>query len=100
MPENGSQVLRHQLMLPQPYITPRDTVEAALAEIWREALHMDRIGVEDDYTDLGGDSYDAAVIFAMIEERLGIHLTLSTLVGAPTVAALACHVARLRAAME
>lgn len=93
-----SPVLRHQLPLPRPYLAPRSPIEEALAEIWREALNMDCVGIEDDFTDLGGDSFDAGVIFAMIEAKLGVRVPLSRLLDAPTVAALAREVARAREA--
>ena len=100
MSPDGSCVLRRQLPLLRPYIPPRNPVEEVLAEIWRTALNMDCVGVEDDYSDLGGDSFDATVIFAMIEEKFGVHVPLSTLIGAPTIASLAREVERLRASLS
>ncbi|HWH09372.1 MAG TPA: amino acid adenylation domain-containing protein, partial [Candidatus Thermoplasmatota archaeon] len=38
------------------YVAPRTSVEAALAEAWREALHVERVGVHDNFFALGGDS--------------------------------------------
>jgi hypothetical protein len=80
------------LALPKPYVLPRDDTEFRLAEIWRTVLSMDCVGVEDDYTDLGGDSYLAAVMFAMIEEVFGVRLPMATLIEAPTIAAFAREV--------
>jgi acyl carrier protein len=50
---------------------------------------MDCIGIDDDYDDLGGDSYYASLIFALMEEVFGVRLSLARLVAAPTIAALA-----------
>src|ERR1700692_4350595 len=55
MSNEGSSVLRHQLSLPRPYIAPRNSSEEVLAQIWCRALNMDCVGVEDEFTDLGGD---------------------------------------------
>jgi acyl carrier protein len=82
-------VLRRHLALPQAYAAPRTATEQRLAEIWRAVLNMDCVGVDDDYSDLGGDSYSATVIFALIEEAFGVHLPVARLIGAPTIAALA-----------
>jgi acyl carrier protein len=95
-PDEGSLVLRRQLALPGHYVAPRSDTERQLAEIWRRALNMDCVGAEDDYVDLGGDSYLAAVIFALIEEVFGVRLPMATLVGAPTIAAFAREVDRSR----
>jgi len=88
--------MRHHLLLPRPYTAPRNKIEETLEEIWRAALNIDCVGVEDDFTDLGGDSFDAEVIVTMIEEKLGVHTPLSTLARAPTVAALAEAVQRIQ----
>ena len=37
-----------------PYVAPRDAIEIRLAEIWREALEITRIGRGDNFFDLGG----------------------------------------------
>jgi hypothetical protein len=50
---------------------------------------MDRVGVEDGYFDLGGDSFLATTIFHMIKEDFGVAVPMAILVDAPTIAALA-----------
>jgi len=87
-------VHRDQLPLPQEYVAPRTETEGRLAEIWREVLEMDRVGVEDSYQDLGCDSLLAAIIFALIEEKFGLEIPMATLVDAPTVTLLALEVDR------
>ena len=75
--------------MPRPYVAPRTPTEQRLAEIWRTALSMDRVGVEDSYNDLGGDSFLAAIIFKMIEDTFRVTIPMATLVDAPTIAELA-----------
>jgi acyl-coenzyme A synthetase/AMP-(fatty) acid ligase/thioesterase domain-containing protein len=64
-------------------------LERALAEIWRKTLKVDRVGRDDDFFAIGGDSLDAARMFAEIDASLGIDRPVSLLVEAPTLAALA-----------
>jgi aryl carrier-like protein len=66
-----------------------------LAEIWRAVLSMDRVGVEDNYHDLGGDSLHARIIFARIAESCGVELPVATLVEAPCIAELARLIERM-----
>ncbi len=92
MPGSGEDpglVRREQLPLPRPYIAPRTPTEQRLAEIWRTVLGMDRVGIEDDYGDLGGDSFQATVILGRIEESFGSGIPMAWLVTAPTIASLA-----------
>ncbi len=81
-------VLREQLLLPKAYVAPRTATERRLAEIWRNALTMDRVGIDDNYNDLGGDSFLAAVIFDAIHSAFQATLPMAILAEAPTVAAL------------
>lgn len=38
------------------YVAPRNEVETTLAQIWREVLHLDRVGIHDNFFTIGGDS--------------------------------------------
>ena len=82
-------VRREQLPLPHAYVAPRTPTERRLAEIWCAVLSMDRVGVEDTYYDLGGDSFLATTIFGMIEDVFKVTIPLAALAEAPTIAALA-----------
>lgn len=95
MAAGGAVVLRRQLPLLGPYVPPRTATEHKLAEIWRNALGMDQIGIADGYEDLGGDSLRAAGIFAEIEQSFGIEIPMATLVEAPTIEQLARRVDEL-----
>ncbi len=91
-------IRREQLpLLTRPYVEPRTPTERILAQIWREALSVDRIGMDDRYFDLGGDSLVAANIFSQIEAKLGIYLPMTVLDNAPTIAQLAPQVDALLA---
>jgi len=95
MADTSMLIRREQLPLPVPYAAPRTPAERKLAEIWCKALNMDRIGIDDDYNDLGVDSFLAAVIFAEIAESFAIEIPMATLVKAPTIARLAPRVDKL-----
>jgi len=58
---------------------------------------MDLVGVDDDFGDLGGDSYDAVVVVELVEEQLGVHVPLAAVVDTPTIAALSREIMRLLA---
>ncbi len=90
-------VLRELYSLPTPYLAPRTPTEQRLAEIWRIVLSMDRVGVRDNYNDLGGDSLMAATIFAEIRARFGISVPLSSFIETPTIESLASRIDALSA---
>jgi acyl carrier protein len=56
------------------YEPPADPVEERLLTIWTRALNLNRIGVHDDFLDLGGDSVVAIEILFEIEKEFGQEL--------------------------
>jgi amino acid adenylation domain-containing protein/non-ribosomal peptide synthase protein (TIGR01720 family) len=71
------------------YVAPRTPTEQALAEIWAEVLDLDRVGVEDDFFALGGDSVQGVRALSRIRAALGVELSARAVFDAPTVARLA-----------
>jgi len=69
--------------------TPRTSVEEALIEIWREVLGKRRIGVEDDFFDLGGYSLLATQVASRLKKKFQLEVPLSAVFETRTVARLA-----------
>jgi len=46
----------HAVLPNRPYVAPRNEIETKLAEIWAEVLGRDRVGIEDNIFEIGGDS--------------------------------------------
>ncbi|MCM3874356.1 MAG: HAD-IIIC family phosphatase [Pyrinomonadaceae bacterium] len=72
-----------------PMVMPEDRVEAQLKTIWEGVLGVSPIGVDDNYFELGGDSFQAVRLFSEIERGFGRHLPLVTLLSASTIRQLA-----------
>ncbi len=73
---------------PVPYVPPRGPIEEGLTAIWSEILGRPKIGVHDDFFDLGGHSLMAAQLLARVRETFGVEPPLNDLFEAPTVAGL------------
>ncbi|HWM91032.1 MAG TPA: amino acid adenylation domain-containing protein [Thermoanaerobaculia bacterium] len=67
---------------------PRNPTEETLARIWAEVLQVERIGIRDDFFDLGGDSILSMRVVARAAEA-GLQITPRQVFDHPTVAALA-----------
>jgi pyochelin synthetase len=70
-------------------VAPDNAVESRLQTIWRQILGNDDIGVTDDFFELGGQSFDAIRMFALIKEELGRTFTLGDIWQARTIRGLA-----------
>lgn len=73
----------------EPYVPPRTPLEAQLAAIWAEALELERVGIHDDFIELGGHSMTAIMVVSKVRERLGVELPVVRLFEVHTVAQLA-----------
>ncbi|MGB8953893.1 MAG: non-ribosomal peptide synthetase, partial [Tumebacillaceae bacterium] len=77
------------------YVAPRDAVEEVIAEIFAETLHVEKVGVYDNFYDLGGQSFLAIKIMSRLQAHLQMSLPLRLLFEAPTVAGLAKRVTQM-----
>ena len=69
-----------------PYKTPKNSLEGIVANIWAEVLELDRVGVADDFFDLGGNSLLALKILTKIEHQFEQILTPAAFYEGPTIA--------------
>ena len=75
---------------PAEALAPRNEIERRLAAIWCVELALDRVGIEDNFFDLGGQSLLLARVHArLVEEYPGAAIRLIELFQFPTIAALA-----------
>jgi thioesterase domain-containing protein/acyl carrier protein len=71
------------------FIEPEGKYEVLLAEIWRDLLKVERVGVHDNFFDLGGHSLLGTRMVAAIEKQTGKQLPLLKLFQFPTIGELA-----------
>lgn len=70
------------------FVAPRSPTEELLAGIWADVLGLDRVGVEDNFFVLGGDSIRSVRVLAQAREY-GLEVSLQQLFRHQTIAALA-----------
>ncbi|MFZ5987608.1 MAG: amino acid adenylation domain-containing protein [Bacillota bacterium] len=66
------------------YEAPGNDVEKKLADIYRDVLGVDRVGIKDDFFDLGGDSIKAIQVTSSAEQQ-GINISVSDVLKYKTI---------------
>ena len=73
---------------PEP---PRNELERVIAQAWKDALGVDRVGLNENFFDLGAHSLMVAEVHITLQQQLGCEISLVDLFQFPTVTALANH---------
>jgi aryl carrier-like protein len=70
-------------------VAPRTSTEQTVADVWREVLGREKVGVHDNFFEVGGSSLLLVRIHARLREVLGREVTMVQLFRNPTVQSLA-----------
>jgi amino acid adenylation domain-containing protein len=70
---------------------PASRTERTIAAAWRDVLGLPRIGVTDNFFEIGGHSLAMAGVQARLERHLGVPVTIVDLFRYPSIRALAAH---------
>jgi acyl carrier protein len=70
------------------YVGARTPVEKVMVKLWAEVMGIDEVGTDDDFSELGGDSIQAAQIVSKVNNTFSLKSPLKILFEAPTVAKL------------
>lgn len=87
---------RKQLPLPQDagqssaavYEAPKDELQQVIVNIWQETLNLDKVGVKDNFFDLGGHSLLIIRVHQQLKAQLDKPISLTDLYRFPTIASL------------
>ncbi|HEX3531463.1 MAG TPA: MupA/Atu3671 family FMN-dependent luciferase-like monooxygenase, partial [Thermoanaerobaculia bacterium] len=71
------------------HVEPETALERFLVDLFREVLHVDRVGLHNNFLELGGNSINGAMLAFHLQESLGEDIHAIIIFDAPTVAELA-----------
>jgi hypothetical protein len=88
----SGKVDRRALPAPQTvelaYVAPRSGLERIVADVWKEVLHVNRVGINDNIFELGAHSMLLAQVREKLRLALGRDITLLSFLQHPTVSSL------------
>jgi acyl-coenzyme A synthetase/AMP-(fatty) acid ligase/acyl carrier protein len=80
--------------LEQSFVAPGNPLEETIAQIWADVLKLEKVGIHDNFFDLGGHSLKATQVVSRVREVLRTDLSVRVLFEAPTIAELALRIGR------
>jgi len=85
LPEPGTQ----RPELKQVYVPPRTEIEQSIAGIWSQVLRVEKVGIQDNFFDIGGHSMLMIQVHGRLRDTLGLDVSIIDLFARPTVSLLA-----------
>lgn len=77
--------------LAEMFVAPQTPLQRELCEVWQKVLDLDRVGIRDNFFDLGGNSLQLLRAVAAMTERLGREVPAVKVFQFPSVGKLAAH---------
>nr|QEO74345.1 Beta-ketoacyl synthase [uncultured bacterium] len=85
----GGATLYSRPELGTPYVAPESSTEQTIAEMWQKLLGIERVGVNDDFFQLGGNSLLGIQITSQLRQEFQVEIPVHALFQATTVSELA-----------
>ncbi|MEG4572782.1 amino acid adenylation domain-containing protein [Microcoleus sp. N3A4] len=71
------------------YVAPQTELEQIIATVWQQVLHLEKVGVEDNFFDLGGHSLLIAQAHSQLREVVDREVSIIEMFKYPTISSLA-----------
>ncbi|ODC04609.1 hypothetical protein BFW38_14815 [Terasakiispira papahanaumokuakeensis] len=73
------------------YTAPRNALEETLATLWSTILGVTKVGIHDNFFEIGGDSINATMMINQVKQTLSLDIPLGILFKSPTIADISDH---------
>ncbi|MCP5105935.1 MAG: amino acid adenylation domain-containing protein, partial [bacterium] len=80
------------LLRPEEPEAPGNPTETRLAELWKDLLKLQTIGVNENFFVLGGNSLKAVLMVSRVHKELGVEISITDIFEKPTIKELATYV--------
>lgn len=82
-------------VLEQDFVSPTNDLQRKLCRIWREILGIDKVGIHDNFFDIGGTSLLSMVVSERLRDDLGVTVPVVKLFEYPQIDALSKYLKHL-----
>jgi phthiocerol/phenolphthiocerol synthesis type-I polyketide synthase E len=82
------------------YVAPETETETKLQQVFERFFGMDRIGTEDGFFELGGDSLKAMILLKKIKNEFNVNITMADFFEKPTIRELAFYIDEVHSLLQ
>ncbi|MDM3847802.1 MAG: amino acid adenylation domain-containing protein [Aphanizomenon gracile PMC638.10] len=82
------------------YIAPRNAQEQAISQIISSVLNLEKVGIDHNFFEIGGNSLNATQVVLSIHQTFGVKLPLRSLLESPTVKEIAVSIEQILATIQ
>jgi amino acid adenylation domain-containing protein len=75
------------------YVAPRSAAERAIRAVWQDVLQLERVGIHDNFFDVGGHSFLMLQAQSKLQAAFGRNISIVEMLEHPTIGSLAEHLA-------
>jgi amino acid adenylation domain-containing protein len=80
----------------EEFVAATNETEKAMAEIWKEILGKEQVGIRDNFFEIGGHSLKATQVVSRIQKELQVKIELRDIFATPTIEALASKMSQMK----
>jgi amino acid adenylation domain-containing protein/FkbH-like protein len=70
------------------YVAPNTAIQKTIAEVWKEVLHREKVGIHENFFDIGGNSLLLIQVNSKLQEQFSIDIPVVTMFQYPTINSL------------
>jgi acyl transferase domain-containing protein/acyl carrier protein len=74
------------------YVPPQNATQQALAHLWQRLFGLQKVGIHDDFLELGGDSLKAMIIGGRVHKKFNVKVPVTEFFNKPTIKELADYI--------
>jgi amino acid adenylation domain-containing protein len=89
-------VQRNTMKLGAAYVPPTGQMEKQIAQLWKEVLGLDKVGIHDNFFDLGGNSIDIARVNSRLIELDAGDIPVIEMFRYSTIRSLAAYIGEMK----
>jgi amino acid adenylation domain-containing protein len=81
------------------YIAPQNEIEQAIADVWKRVLDLEKVGINNNFFEIGGNSLLITKVYSKLKNALGDRvesISLIELFKYPTISSLAKYLSQVR----